>query len=147
MKLMTQKPKLSALTIRRLRRVVAHILEEPRRFDMNEGFGKCPADDDNAPACGTVGCIAGWGWALQRSQKERLSHINPSNTHVLWWEVLGDARAYFRLDEEQAHRLFQTAYWPPKFQDRLFPLPARTKKYAQVMQARVEHFIRTGGAE
>lgn len=67
-----------------LRQIRALVLEEPRRLNMKtwiaayEGrvrrndFNYPLTDTSRLPACGTVGCIAGWGLTLLRRPNERL---------------------------------------------------------------------------
>lgn len=54
------------------------ILEEPKRVDMNDTLWFVDPRNANAPACGTVGCFAGWvnvlagnlepGWMLHKAK-------------------------------------------------------------------------------
>lgn len=60
------------MNVKLLREVAEHILEEPKRFQM-ETFISRDMDFFRrrhiAPACGTVGCIAGWTCILSLGPK------------------------------------------------------------------------------
>ena len=53
------------MNTRLLRKVQKHILEEPRRLNMDIILDdRVSARDPKNPPCGTVGCIAGWAIVL-----------------------------------------------------------------------------------
>ena len=59
-----------------LERVKAHILEEPRRLDMDI-FVRSAATEEICPTaywpeCGTTGCIAGWTVMLVKGREETI---------------------------------------------------------------------------
>lgn len=132
---------------RTLRLAVAHILEEPKRYDQNfelftrrtpgsphPGVGaesyKLP--NHTVPACGTIGCLAGWVAVLDKN-----------------FDVVNNDPIYFathklRLTETERKALFGSQFhWPEPFQSQYHK--AKTlRKRAKVLQARVEHFIKTG---
>lgn len=154
----TKKETLSAKAIRLLRKVEAHILEEPKRYNQNtvceiysparikqrKGWG---GDVSFIPPCGTVACIGGWVNVLS-------GHRRSKNLDL--------AKKTLGLTEEQSDRLFAgicyepefdcvelgdtSRQWPERFQVAYFK--ARTAAgRARVAVRRIEHFIKTGGAE
>lgn len=64
---MINETEITNLNVPLLHRIQAHILEEPKRLDMENWFTK-EADKHYmpymVPACNTVGCIAGWATQL-----------------------------------------------------------------------------------
>lgn len=161
--------KLSPLTIRRLRRIQKTILLKYRQLNMEEWWLKHNGEDqtvgpgcDLAPTdklspvnnCKTSACLAGWGMALYPKEV-----TNRSFGHTAGRKILG-------LTAKQADRLFYDYNWPAPWYDlsaeTIFdatlgtygdyaPNPAfapiRTKKYAKLVSARIDHFIATDGRE
>lgn len=129
------------INVRLLRKIQKHILEEPRRYDQNLWRIEVdPATNPERPPCGTMACIGGWATAL--SGKERDSYLG--------WDV---AMRLLGLTREQADRLFDTVEkgtdlnkWPKKFVTAY--LKAKTPRdRARVAVRRIDHFIKTKGAE
>jgi hypothetical protein len=143
--MMTKKRTRNAIgaeAARLLRRVVRHIKAEPLRYDQDETLIKVAPGEDfyytnfgyrPAPACGTVGCLAGWVAALTLP-KEKARTVNPIKYASL---KLG-------LDEGQERRLFGSICdWPNKFHQAYYR--AKTPaKVAKVAGDRVEYFIKHG---
>lgn len=108
------------MNVRLLRKIAKVIQEKPRvLFDMDNGN----MDGD----CGTPHCIMGWAHAL---------------TGV-------DSMAALGLTADQWLRLYHVSEWPERFATyRRKPVGMKwsliTPKQAA---ARIEHFIKTGGAE
>ena len=141
------------MNVRLLRKVQKHILAETKRFIMDdfvvrqaEGEETFFADDATevpfAP-CGTAACIAGWSVLLERGMRAKVKDF-----HAAGARVLGISTEY---DEDhdlssEATRLFYTCYWPHKFQTR-YDSAKSQKQRAKVAVARIEHFIKTKGAE
>ena len=101
-----------AINYKLLERVKKHILEEPRRFHMDY-FGTAaenvdPNNEDEvweAPACGTVACIAGWATGLRGKKKyPDLKAVLRANEDT-GIEALG-------ITGDQAQDLFYTDNWP-----------------------------------
>lgn len=129
------------INITLLRKVKKHILEEPRRLDMNVVLNGDQSGPD-APPCGTIGCIGGWTNFLSGKPEDSLS----------------DAAIRLGLDSDEQGRLFEEpaytvsqpteerAGWPEKFMRRY--LKAKTPQTrAKVTAERIDHFIKTKGAE
>lgn len=61
---MERKPRLNTGL---LRRVIAHITEEPKRYDQRWWADR--VEGEGTPVCKTVGCIAGWAVLLMSPRK------------------------------------------------------------------------------
>jgi hypothetical protein len=124
------------MNVRLLRRVAKHILEEPKRLDMEKIAENVEGRD--SPPCGTVGCIAGWACMLTGSSVKRAD-----------W---GKGRRLIGLDGDQAYRLFDyplglvTDGWPEKF-SKPYVAAKTARQRARIAVARIEHFIKTKGTE
>jgi hypothetical protein len=129
------------MNVKLLRKVKKHILEEPKRLFMRtyvfkksyegEKLRTCMGKKRDFARCGTAACIA--GWAVLLSKKGDTVNL-----------VTG-REALELPDIETALRLFEPSSWPDKFQDGLDD--DGTIKTARVAAARIEHFIKTKGAE
>ena len=138
------------MNIRLLRRIAKVIQEKPREFDMGywhidttidwfqgEHDALCGLPKDKRISCTTTHCIAGWAQVLSPKRNCRL----PADS---------DAQRLLGLTNEEADRLFHvdgggtTLGWPRKFRGRGTNIWKPTVKQAA---ARIEHFIKTKGAE
>jgi hypothetical protein len=144
---MAKRNAVSAKGARLLRKVAAHILEEPERYNQNatiergEPGSLCyPWDRGGGhyPACGTIACIGGWLTIL--TSKREVEGM--ASFRRLSW-ALG-------VPEAQAERLF--AYvgdtecdegWPIKFAQ-AYNNAKTARQRARVAVRRIEHFIKTG---
>lgn len=99
----------NSVNVKLLRRIKKHILEEPKRFDMQ--FIRHPLigiQKAKIPACGTVCCIAGWAIKL----------TYPASTpNGMFWENAIKEPVGLRLAENlicgrDVDRLFFTNQWP-----------------------------------
>ena len=127
-----------------LRRVAKHISEEPRRFDM--GYMTTPLDEipkRRQPPCGTVACIAGWALILSKKAKYNNEEF-PVDSNG---NQLGAIQAAQLLQiPNWGTNLFYVDDWPRSFRAQY--TKARTaKRRADIAVARIEHFIKTKGAE
>lgn len=118
------------LNIPMLRRIQAHILEEPRRLNMST-WGKCglePGDEidrnyeqgiaggdfhcltpQSCPPCGTAGCLAGWTVmleALDRGVRPYFGQCSMADVEAV--RILG-------LDAKEAPKLFYPDNWDSDF--------------------------------
>lgn len=116
------------MNVELLREVAKKILKNPRRFDMTRFNG--------LNECGTTHCIG--GWARKISGEDEI-------------DALG-------ITGEQAKRLFYVTYddeevylWPKRFIGRqkkgLTRSQSAWRPTPKQAAARIEHFIKTGGAE
>ena len=136
------KPKLSAISIRRLRRVREAILKEPLLYDQD-----CPFVIRLKPeSCGTAGCILGWANTLFPIPSDALVFALRED-HPFESPRFHHGAARLRLTGDQAYRLWDSDKWPRKFRDAetdaFEPSMARARNAAK----RITHFIKTGGEE
>ena len=138
---MAKKNAVSAKAARLLRKAVAHILEEPRRYDQNEvltfqepgtPFGYSYLGKTyKTPPCGTIGCLAAWVTALSWPKAKGVNAI------LYATRKLG-------LTSEQRWSLFgSVSNWPDKFA-KAYRAAKTPRAVAKVAQKRVEYFIKTG---
>lgn len=122
-----------AMNVDLLEKVKAHILEEPKRFDMAL-FISTPDDKLFAyPKCGTVACIAGWACTLSGIKE-------PAN-----WESAG--RHVLELNPGESDRLFYDESWPDEYFDEYHAQKEQSSGRAEAACKRIDHFIATKGAE
>jgi hypothetical protein len=144
------------INVKLLREVKKMILEEPRRLDMDTWASNAReygTPKDERPPCGTVACIAGWTAILdyvgsRGKMPKGKALINLSdNAEATAQELLGlTSEQAARLFDSPAERWFSKNLWPQKFVDAY--LAAKTpQQRARVTASRIEHFIRTKGAE
>jgi hypothetical protein len=122
------------MNVELLRKVQAHVLEEPKRVWMNDWivFGPDYAGLKR-PECDTVGCIGGWGWLLS-------GHTGYPDNVDGYLEV-------FDITFHEGKRLFHIGHWPDRFKDKLSEFRWQTQEYAQAVSDRIDHFIATEGRE
>lgn len=132
------------MNTRLLRKIAKVIQEKPRQFNMGRwhrdtgaynGLGLsvealCQLPKERQVSCTTTHCIAGWAQVLDPDR----SCGSPAEK---------DARRLLGISDVQARHLFYADKWPKQFQGtkdayRMYPAKAA---------ARIEHFIKTGGAE
>lgn len=125
------------MNVELLNRVKAHILEEPKRLFM-PGFLARKGDDedvDRYPACGTIGCYAGWICVL-------------SGEHDLFGKELADkAASLAHINLDQADRLFfsHVVGWSEQDNAKLWSGDG-TPETAALAARRLDEFIASGGA-
>jgi hypothetical protein len=136
------------MNVKLLRKVKKHILEEPKRFRMmgwvlrrNEAATLVEDAGTGSsrvlwefPQCDTAACIGGWGVLLTAKRKVRTN------------DLFARAKRVFGLNQNQASILFGVYDWPGKFQNR-FLNSKKPETRAKIAAARIEHFIKTNGAE
>jgi hypothetical protein len=126
------------MNVKLLRRIQKHILAEPKRLDMGHFIAR-KSDGSGLvvrfPQCGTVACIA--GWAVTLSTKEKLDYRR----------IEGRARQLLGITQTQAKNLFFDSNWPQQFAERLGLTEPQTKAHARITAKRIDHFLKTKGAE
>lgn len=134
------------MNVRLLRKVKNHILEEPRRFIMRTwlltreyvGGPSYPSDNGAKEVkfakCGTAACIAGWAVLLH---DKRITNYD---------EIARRASELLELDEMKSYRLFGATWWPEPFGSQYRKAKTPTAR-AKIAAARIEHYIKTEGAE
>ena len=142
-----------------LREVKRAILEEPKRLCMSiwlthasllrnypSASGHVAVAKHTPPACGTVGCIAGWTTVIAQ-QKEHPDQLARNLVHSTLRKATVEDYAITALDlsHQSAVKLFFTTDWPLEFQEALAETRPGTRAYARVVARRIEHFIKTDG--
>lgn len=97
------------------------------------------------PECGTVACIAGWGKILSQPDPAAAMR-DPDFLRKLSALPAYESEALFGVTHQQADRLFFVARWPRKFERRYEGARSATVR-ARVVADRIDHFIKTNGAE
>lgn len=126
-----------------LRKVAKHIAEEPRRLEMEymtTPLSKITPKD--RPPCGTVACIAGWALILTKEARYANTNFPVDESGD---EVCADA-AENLLGISDGQKLFYVNDWPNPFRD-LYVAAKTPRGRASAAAARIEHFIKTKGAE
>lgn len=127
-----------------LERVKAHILAEPRRFQMKtwvmHNHGRVYYEADNGrktkfAKCGTAACIGGWAYLLSEDDGK----------HPYYGDIASFAREVLGLNHSQAARLFSVYNWP-RYYCRRFSR-ANAKDRVRIAARRIDRFIKTKGAE
>ncbi len=117
-------------------RVVAHILEEPKRLDM-ESFAYSVWGikelGDKAPSCNTVGCFAGWAVALKKKWRGGQLAIHYGAIPNLAQEFLG-------LTPDERFILFHPTRWPDEDREALYGHKVGSKAYAKVVAEFAKEF-------
>lgn len=133
------------LNVRLIRKVIKHILAEPRRYFQEDTIatgrpGKMIYGEEangTFAKCGTAGCIAGWAYMLSRKDPDRNSS-----------EVLAEGRDALGLTSDQADVLFTgdaRGAWPSPFNQKYGEAKTQRGK-ARVAARLLEKVIKTNGA-
>lgn len=133
---------LSEETVRRLRIIQAHILEEPNRIGMQDWltFGLQPGNIFNhyrghlVPKCGTVGCIGGWASILFEDKQTKSAEDDG-----------GYYDSYIFAVGENSNSLFYTEEWPTWLRESLNSSTSQ-QDYANVVSEAIDRFIDNGGS-
>lgn len=145
------KTKLKKLTIKRLRAIKKQILKEPRQFQMLRCFserlrvikqGSEPDRLVSIPNCGTAACIAGHACALF-SERKKMNPLEASRYNMAKSRTSLSSAEYL-LGCPNSAILFHFPRWPKQFQKHKHE---GTPAFARQAAARIEWFIKTGGAE
>lgn len=89
-----------------LSEIAALAIAEPKRIRMSKWLATQTVKDygASAPACGTVGCIAGWGAVLVGTKKERAAMLSG----YFGVDGLGIAGRIFGLSKDATYSLCTT---------------------------------------
>lgn len=127
------------MNVELLRKVQKHILEEPRRLNMDVVLNKVDTKIKHNPPCGTVGCIAGWTVMLTGNEGE----FGRYDLAVQLLDLNGTQRDKLFREPRMSEELLG---WPATFAKRY--MRAKTAKTrAKVTSDRIDHFIQTEGRE
>jgi hypothetical protein len=141
------------MNVRKLRKLQKWILAEPRRYrqDWWGWTGDTFPVNEQGPPCGTVACLAG-NAALMEGYKAPL-HINgrfecmisPRGETV---RIDITAKRILGLTDNQRDRLFGLGphSWPRELWSE-YTMAKTPERRAAVAVRRIEHFIKTKGAE
>ena len=148
MKSTKTKPKLN---VKLLRKIKAHILEEPRRFFMEwyvatgrpgaRRFTSRHADaadlPKTVPPCGTAACIAGWAILLSEKKKaDELDYNYSGDTVDIASDLIGLPFGYY------PRQLFNNHGWPEPFSSQ-YKNAKTPRARAKIAAERIEHLIKT----
>lgn len=127
------------MNIELLKKVRAHILEEPKRLFMPGFLARKVSDDDEGaeryPACGTIGCYAGWIYELSGEHGDEGVKLSMKAA-----DLAG-------LDHVSANRLFfeYVTGWSEEDNRKLWSGDG-TPETAALAAKRLDLFIESGGA-
>lgn len=136
------------LNVELLERVKAHILEEPRRFEM----ASWAEHSDDAP-CGTAACIAGWALILEKGARlldDGVTLLYRNNRRIL--SEGNDAARLLGIDIKIAMELFSVSRWPSDLEYEYLDLEyddsleGRQAK-AEIAARRIDRFIAEHSAQ
>lgn len=121
-----------------LKKVRAAILAEPKKFNMSMWFQK-----DLKSPCGTTACIAGHAISISRRwSKLRTGLAKEAGPAV--FDFNKEAKRVLGI--KYSFALFRVDYWPNPFwkeyEHAITPL-----QRARIAARRIDHFIKTKGAE
>lgn len=129
------------MNVKLLRKVKRQILKEPKQFVMEGFFVEAGSDvtPKKIPNCGTAACICGWAISLKNA-------VTPAEANCQSVNEWTDGEDALQLTREQADRLFAHFDWPERFFLR-YRNAKSFKARAEAAADRIEHFIKTDGAE
>lgn len=131
------------LNVRLIRKVIKHILAEPRRYFQEttirrgvpgEHVGKDPKH--TFAQCGTAACIAGWAYLLS-------TKVPDPDVYA----IMAKAQRLLGLDHERASNLFSgepEAHWPTPFNEQYDNAKSPRGKVGAAVRL-LEKVIKTGG--
>ena len=152
-------------------RIKAHILEEPKRFDMRYLAYRYGAEEDTTPGgrqlpmCKTVACIAGWAVLLTNPEEKWTEYNFHSFTgkdikrdcmDINVWRKgaqlldLDPTSTGCRNNPEEkkliARDVFEYCYWPDEFRNAYHAAENRDDLHAMAVAAcnRLDHYKFTG---
>jgi hypothetical protein len=110
--------------------VIRAVLDEPRRVNMGEvACERLP--DDGGPACGTVGCFAGWVCLLAGMRREDVGDTYRAE------RILGLNVNYYTVGRSGGEHVFNSGHG-----DRCWWLRPGGAAYARAVAARIQKFRR-----
>jgi hypothetical protein len=103
-------------------KIKTQILEEPKRLDMQVGLLFNAWKSTNlpswrVPACGTIGCIAGWAVMLSDNRITRSLDVGRVGWDFSWGFVSLTAAQVLDVPEDVLDQLFHVSNWDIDLQD------------------------------
>jgi len=136
------------VNVRKLRKLQKWILAEPRRFHMAFWAvgGKHHLVAKQNPPCGTVACLAGNACLMEGLALTPMAE-DKSDLELAEHDCISDkAMEILGLDELQQKALFHVDNWPMNFAEE-YNSADDCIEGADITARRIEHFIKTKGAE
>lgn len=126
-----------------LNKIIRHILEKPKRFNMN-----VLAKKSKLTTCGTAACIAGWAVLLTKAEKydKKSFHSLINSGYISFWYAGAVALG---LDAVAARQLFEVYNWPTRYRAPFQQAEhlGHHRKAVEIAVRRIRHFIKTKGME
>jgi hypothetical protein len=135
------------MNVKLLRKIQKHILAEPARYEQNAIItigapgAMCVAANRLYPQCGTIACIG--GWAILLTAKRRLKTSRYSLNYLTLGKLLGVKKS--QIAKLVSYTDYATE-WPDHFADK-YNQAETPKARARIAAQRIDHFIKTKGAE
>ena len=129
-------------------KVIEAITEEPKRLDIWQWQNMVGPYANYGPACGVIGCIAGWGDILSHTEgnksveaiKNAVVEIREEENERLT-SVRQRAQEAFEITREEAGRLFAPQAWPEDLQQDLNLTTPGTPEHANAVVKAIRQFI------
>lgn len=144
-------------------------MREPEQFEMAYWFDGRPCSNGNPrPNCGTAACIAGWALSIDFKQNplQTAREFKPTfkvvetPSYPFWklyesetivstghgYIIASRAEEVLSLSQDEGDRLFVVSNWPMSFRNQMDDARDALQK-ASVAYHRINHFIKTNGAE
>jgi hypothetical protein len=140
--------KASKLNRELIKQIIDIIEDEPKRLEMSTWVLN-PLKSQQAPSCGTTGCIAGWAVMLNLRRDAVLAkrkidaekiydRLNKRNK-----DMEGEGMRLLGLPYDIAPTVFYYDQWPEPFQRR-YMAAATPKARARATVARLRHLLNRG---
>lgn len=132
------------LNVELLREIQKEILAEPKRLNMEVISVKVTDinyDPNEIPACGTIGCIAGWACMITDAKNQNNNNFIDFVYKANW---IRGAMLLNIKNNNQQYNLFDVFDWPKEH--RVKYMNAKTlEERAQILSDRIDLFIETKG--
>ncbi len=140
-----------------IEQIIEKILAEPRAFNMEivlQEAGEAGQYGELAPACNTVGCIAGWAVLLTHGIQQAHTYTHPGLKPRQ--DIIEEAAGLLGMSKQEAKQVFFVENWPDPFwhdyrevghyhyDDSMAEKLARIVGEAKVSVARLRHLMEKG---
>jgi hypothetical protein len=131
------------MNVELLLKVKQAILDEPARLNMDNFLKSSDYYHDQEPACGTVGCIAGWAVIIDALGRDLSPQsIKKARLSIYEGDVEKKACKLLGLEYTGLHPLFYPwGAWPEDLDSRLRAEKPGTLAYAQVVVEAIDRYI------